>query len=49
MAKTANASFDGGDWGKIVAVVAALSAFGFLPKRWGRPIAVVALLIALGS
>jgi hypothetical protein len=35
--------------GKILAVIGALSAFGFLPKKWGTPIAVVALLIAFGS
>jgi hypothetical protein len=47
MAKTRNASFDGGDWGKIAAVLGALAAFGVLPKKWGTPIAAAALLIAL--
>ncbi|HEY2355793.1 MAG TPA: hypothetical protein VGH79_12935 [Gaiellaceae bacterium] len=49
MAKTAHPSFDSGDWGKIIAVLGALSALGFLPKKWGTPIAVVGLFIAFGN
>ncbi len=45
-AKTA--SFDpSDDWGKAVAIIGALIAFGKLPKKYGVPVASVALLIAL--
>jgi hypothetical protein len=44
-AKTA--SFGSDDWGKLIAVVGAAAAFGFLPKKWSVPIALAALIIAL--
>lgn len=46
MARTTTASFDSGDWGKIIAIAGALAAFGFLPKKWGTPLAVAGLLAA---
>jgi hypothetical protein len=47
MARTATASFDGGDWEKFVAVAGVLAAFKVLPKKFSLPIAVVALILAL--
>ena len=49
MSKAKTAGFDGDDWGKILAVLGALTAFGVLPKKWGTPVALAALLIAFGS
>ncbi len=43
--KTASAGFPD-DFGKIVAVIGALVAFGKLPKKWGVPVALIALLLA---
>jgi hypothetical protein len=46
MARTKTASYSSDDWGKILAVVGALGAFGLLPKKWGTPIAVATLPVA---
>lgn len=45
MSKVQTSSFDD-DWAKVVAVLGALSAFGFLPKKWAVPIAAAGLLLA---
>ncbi|MHB8468285.1 MAG: hypothetical protein ACYDCH_00805 [Gaiellaceae bacterium] len=47
MARTTTASFGHNDWNKALAILGALAALGFLPKKWGTPIAVAGLLIAL--
>jgi hypothetical protein len=47
MSRTTTASFGHGDWEKVLAVLGALAAFGFLPKKYGTPIAIAGLLLAL--
>ena len=46
MAGTTTASFGRGDWEKALAILGALAAFGFLPKKYGTPLAIAGLLLA---